>query len=126
MQNKPCQNFIKEFLPKYVFIKQACKEFVMDYWPDDPPWTSLFGDIGFSICENWNGLSVEEKSHIFETIESALCESMDDYLENAIKTGLLEAIIHFTDKDENLLVDIESYMLPISKEFASAYKNATF
>lgn len=125
MQNKLCQTLAKELMSKYSFINQVCREFVMDYWPDNPPWTSLFGKIGFSICENWSSLNVEEKSNFFEIIELPMYEQ-DDYLKTAITTGLIEAIVHFTDNDKNLWAEIESYMFPATKEFAYAYKNAVF
>lgn len=107
----------------YSFVKNVCSEFIMDYWPDDPPWTSLLGYIGTSICENWSNLTVEEKVRLFEIVELPFYESEDDYLHTAIITGLIEAIIHFTDKDDDLWTEIENYMLPMTKNFARAYKN---
>ena len=108
---------------KYPFINIVCREFIMDYWPDDPPWTSLFGIIGRVLCENWGRLTVEEKIQLFEMIEPSMDESTDEFLQTVVATGLVESIIHLTDKNQILWSEIESYMLPMTKEFANTYKN---
>jgi hypothetical protein len=107
-------------LAKIPLIKLKIDE-ATQMWGEDVPLTVLFANIGKGIAHHFDLLSVDEKRHVFETIEKGLdCE--ETVLSTAIATGLLEALFLSASPNPQLWKQIDDQLGINSKTYLVAWR----
>lgn len=115
-----CRKFVDQIIALSDGM-QASSDETLDYFaPNDPPVTTLFAALGDRIAEDFDSTSVDVNQQIFRLIEEAMCSS-DYHLVTAVATGLIEAIVTQTARNEGLWLRISSMFGERSLHHAKAW-----
>lgn len=117
-----CKAFVAAFVEQSPRFQSKYRE-TLDYWaPDEPPSTILFGDLGQCVVEEFDSAGPSVNQRIFKLIEDGMA-SGEEQLATAVATGLIEAVVTYTDKDENLWRRVSSMFGERSRKHADAWRN---
>lgn len=115
-----CREFIDALIQHSSEMRVACRE-TFDYWsPDEPPVTTLFAELGDRIAEDFETVTSDANSAIFQLIEVAMT-SGDDQLVTAVATGLIEAIAARMSDEERMRQRILPMFGEQSRKHADAW-----
>ena len=112
----------------------AKSDFLSERFIDLSSWTDLEGGLlplslmsgfGIQMVQDFNSISEKEWSELVALIEEGLT-SGDEYIDTAVATGLIEAIVHFAEPIEGLWPRIDAALGPEARAYADAYRNAPF
>jgi hypothetical protein len=118
------ENSYREFIN--ILIEQsaglrATYHETLEYWePDEPPITTLFGELGGQIVEDFYKVGKDVNQQIFKLIEAAMA-SGDDKLITAVATGLIEAIVAKAARQEDLWRNVSLMFGDLSRKHAEAW-----
>lgn len=117
---------IGQYICKFINLSDSSKAAVnkfLDYWEgeEEPPFTSLFSNIGTAIVHDFSTFDDAVRSEIFAHIELGM-NSNDEYLATAVATGLVEALVNASDDNPELWNKIESCLGSESRSHALAWK----
>lgn len=87
--NSHCVKFLESIEKISIGAKEAKLDVTMEWLPEIPPVTILFGAIGYRIAEDFDRNEARTNQEIFALIEQAM-DSPDDLLGTAVATGLIE------------------------------------
>jgi len=102
-------------LDKVALIRKARAEAIED-WGEDIPATLLFSKLGKAIASNFRSFSLEERTHIFEVVESGMLSTEND-LKTLVATGLLEAVASWCVSDSDLEQQVDEALGQESKKY---------
>lgn len=116
-----CTKFIESIVDISPNIDTVCER-VKNYWlPNLPPITVIFGEIGDHVAQEFDICDSEKNKRIFDLIERAMA-SKDTKLVTAVATGLIEAIVTTTDKNDGLWQRILAVMGPMTRRHAEWWR----
>ena len=100
------EDFMNQMIHSVPGLKDY-KDLCFSYWaPDSPPDTILFSELGDGIINLFESMDNKAKEEIFELIERGVT-SNDDLIGTVFATGLVEALVGATCKDDKLWKEIE-------------------
>ena len=119
-----------------IFAKKmiARSRFLSERYIDLSPWTdeegsllptALMGGFGYDIANEFAEMSHSELAELVALIEEGLT-SDDEYLNTAVATGLIEAVVNLAEQKEGLWPRIDAALGPEARAYAEAYRNAPF
>lgn len=114
----------KEFvgnLTRIQTIRQAEAE-AFQYWGNDIPITVLFAELGKAIIKNFDELSHEDRTYVFDVIEQGM-KSSDSTLSTTIATGLLEAVSGQISKNRDIAKRVFAQLGEASKKYLTDWNN---
>jgi hypothetical protein len=99
----------------------------LSYWldPESPMPFVLIADFGHKIAQEFESIGEKDWSELVSLIEEGL-NSEDEYIETAVATGLIEAIVHVAEPIHGLWPRIDAALGPEARAYAEAYRNAPF
>lgn len=115
-----CQEFVSQIVGLSEGMKISIRETVEYFAPNDPPVTALFEALGDRIAEDFDSTSVDVNQQVFRLIEDAM-GSGDSHLVTAVATGLIEAIVTQTARNEGLWSRISPMLGERSLHHAKAW-----
>ncbi len=98
------------------FLDDALNSVFKDWEPELPPITIAFESLGKAIAQNILSVPESTQEKIFSKIED-LMSSADQASSNAVATGLIEALLVETDKQDELWKKIEPLLGIESKKY---------
>lgn len=90
--NMHCQKFLESLGALSSGAKTAAREVQDEWFPEDPPITTLFAAVGDRIAEEFDDSDEHASRAVSSLIEDAM-ESNDSTLVTAVATGLIEALV---------------------------------
>ncbi|AZP14076.1 DUF7674 family protein [Undibacterium parvum] len=122
MMEASCVQFIEKLMNTSNFLQGIALE-TLEYWePDLPPVTILFAAIGKELTRRFDSMGNESIVIVFELIEDAM-NANDNVLKSAVATGIIEAIISESSRNDELWSRIESQLGSTSKHHAEGWRN---
>ena len=93
----------------------------LSYWldPESPMPFVLIADFGHKIAQEFESIGEKDWSELVSLIEEGL-NSEDEYIETAVATGLIEAIVHVAEPIHGLWPRIDSALGPEARAYAEA------
>ncbi len=117
-----CVQFIEKMMKTSDFLQSIVLE-TLEYWePDPPPVTILFAAIGKELTRRFDSMGNESRGIAFELIEDAM-NANDNALKTAVATGVIEAIVSESSRNDELWSRIELQLGSASKHHAEAWRN---
>lgn len=101
-------------------VRSTYQEVVEDWYPEEPPITTLFAALGKQIVEDFDISETDLNRRIFSLIEQAM-ESSDQRLVTAVATGLIEAMVNRAARRDGLLERLKASLGPQSLNHANAW-----
>lgn len=117
--NVGCHDFVNAMVKQSPGLRVIYKE-ALEYWaPDEPPITTLLAEFAQRIVVDLNEVKTEINQWLFRLIETAM-KSGDSELTTAAGTGLIEAMVAKSFRDEHLWREISSMFGAHSRKYAEA------
>ncbi len=115
-----CEDFLGSLAAISVGVRATHQE-VLDEWsPEEPPVTTLFAALGDRIAEDFDNADGNTNRQVFSLIEEAM-EGGDSGLVTAVATGLIEALVTRTARDEGLWKRMTPFLGTKSLHHAEAW-----
>lgn len=117
--------FADNMLSRSAFLRDNCQDLEEYSDPECLLPISLLGCFGGQIARQYDTLAPQEWAILSALIEQGLA-SDDDDVRTAVKTGLIEGLIHRAEAVEGLWSRIEVGLGPLARFYADAYRKADF
>lgn len=117
--------FADNMLSRSAFLRNNCATLEEYSDPECPLPISLLGYFGGQIARRHDTLAPEDWVVLSALIEQGLV-SDDDDVRTAVKTGLIEGLVHYAEAVEGLWPRIEVGLGFLARSYADAYRNADF
>lgn len=117
--------FADSMLSRSAFLRNNCFDLEEYSEPECPLPISLLGYFGGQIASQYDTLAPEEWVLLSASIEQGLT-SDDDDVKTAVRTGLIEGLIHRAEAIEGLWPRIEVGLGSLARSYTDAYRNADF
>lgn len=117
---KGCTDFIDLLVITSGRLQAAYQEILDEWQPEEPPVTTLFAALGDRIAEDFFSIDIGANRRIFSLIEQAM-ESSNQELVTAVATGLIEALVARTVRNEGLWEQVTPLLGPRSLLHAEAW-----
>ncbi len=115
-----CHEFVETLINQSEGLREAYNK-AIEYWsPDEPPVTTLFEALGDRVVEEFDQVDQDENQRIFSLIESAMA-SGNTSLMTAVATGLIEAIVAMSHREEDKWQRISPMLGELSRNHAFAW-----
>ncbi len=125
MSKESMMQFADNMLSRSAFLRDNCQDLGEYSDPECLLPISLLGYFGGQIARQYDTLAPQEWALLSALIEQGLA-SDDDDVKTAVKTGLIEGLIHRAEAVEGLWPKIEVGLGSLARSYADAYRNADF